>query len=141
MPAVPVPSHAIYGTGGEAALAAANAAAAAAADGGIWGQLLQGVSALATVEIERLFACQPHDVIVSVPSQIGGLPSGATTAFDATPSLQNLNWWGIHVTVSKESRVSQRVVQLLNASLLSSLFAPFPAPSSVTPPSGSCPAP
>lgn len=76
-----------------------------------------------------VFHGQQHDGIVNELSQKGGMPSSATTSFIGLES--------IHCCVpdiggaTNSHSYSDRVIQLLNSSANSSLFAEFPAPASL----------
>lgn len=65
-----------------------------------------------------------HDGIVGRSSQAGGLPAAQTSVFGLA-----LPEFGVHVTVNREARVSNRVVELLNSRSTASMFAQtgFPA--------------
>jgi hypothetical protein len=127
MPEVPVPAHAIIGVGGILALQVGDAITADPLTP--VGALVRGVALWSDSEFACVFGGLRHDVIVTAPSQVGGMTAGAVTAFDAQPSLENPLWWGVHFTVTKELRVSKRVIELLNASVRSDLFGQFRATS------------
>ena len=54
------------------------------------------------------------------------LDAGIST-FDTALSLENRSWWAVHFTVTKEERIGAHVIELLNESVSSSAFGPFPA--------------
>jgi hypothetical protein len=53
------------------------------------------------------FLGQPHDLIVSGPSQTGGLTGAAVSLFDLDLSPSNANWLAIHRSVTQESPISR----------------------------------
>ncbi len=84
------------------------------------------LGAFAEVGVDFLtFGGQPHDLIVSEPSQKGGLTGAAVSVFDNDWSDINTNWLAVHTSVTKESRISAHVIDLLNASANSTQFAHF----------------
>jgi hypothetical protein len=128
MPLAAVPSHAIVGVGGIESLASINTANS-------WMPL--SLQLLLTNEINNAvqwdavcsFGSLNHDVIVSAPSQIGGISGDAVSFFKFDASIDNPLWWAIHFSVTKESRIAARVVELLNQPVGSALFGQFPATS------------
>jgi hypothetical protein len=123
MPQTPVPSHAIVGIGGQALLRTVEyfsfLTAIAAPEAALFG-------GYATLGLDYLtFGGQPHDMIVSGPSQAGGLTGGAMTVFDNEWSQINSDWLAVHTSVTHESRISTKVIDLLNAPARSQSFSRF----------------
>jgi hypothetical protein len=123
MPQPPVPSHAIVGIGGQALLRTVEyfsfLTAIAAPEAALFG-------GYATLGLDYLtFGGQPHDMIVSGPSQAGGLTGGAMTVFDNEWSQINSDWLAVHTSVTHESRISTKVIDLLNAPARSQSFSRF----------------
>ena len=146
MPESKIPSHAIVGVGGETVLHQID-----------WYSLLVGALPLpfdaakgiaevirAGTEYDSAVFGGDHDLIVSETSQKGGLSGSAVSRFEAQQSLFDCVvdkqaglplsdcWIAAHFTVTKENRISARVIELLNASANSSSFGRFPATSALS---------
>jgi pimeloyl-ACP methyl ester carboxylesterase len=116
MPAAVVPAHAIVGVGGSDVLTLSGIALDAV-DSDL-------VTLINTFD-ELSFGSQQHDLIVPEISQQGRLTDlGAIETFGYVP----LFTFGVHVTVTGESRINDHIIDLLNAQVSSSSFASeFPA--------------
>jgi len=119
----PVPSHAIVGIGGHAAIAGGEGAGVGLIAVSPIVGLFRGFGAGGLES--AVFAQPPHDAIVTQSSQMGGLSGDAVTVFDNDFSTINPNWLALHFTVTGDSRIGTRVIDLLNAPAGSSLFANF----------------
>ena len=138
MPKTDLPSHAIIGVGGPAALSRLDEFTAVAAQlpgwfGGL-GRLAHAGVAGTGHTLQDIFGAQRHDLIVSESSQTGGLGGDTTTTFDA-----ELTDWAVHTTVTHDSRINNRVIELLNLPSGSSWFGNFPAGSAAPVISFACP--
>jgi hypothetical protein len=126
MPAVLVPSHVIVGVGGSTAISDFNdfAAAQMLLGGPIatFAQILGGMASLLQTDY---FGSQRHDLIVSEPSQLGGVTNAdQISTFDAQlPSGP----WATHMTVTAEDSIGAAVEILLNTPVDSTSFGPLPA--------------
>ena len=126
MSEVPVPSHAIVGIGGSTSLNALDTfTQAMSVFGGPASDIAEILGAVVDWYQGAFFNNQPHDLIVSEPSQLGGLTDSATVSiFDV--DLPN-SYWAVHFTVTGEQRIADEVVRLLNLPALSPAFTNFPA--------------
>ncbi len=76
--------------------------------------------------VETVFGDATHDLIVTAASKIGGIGASAPSVFDVGPTLDNPSGFGVHITATNDSRINDRVIDLLNASVSSALFGQFP---------------
>lgn len=109
----PVPVHGLVGTGGSDLLAALP---------GTVGDIHRLIKFLASTN--GLFQGLQHDGIVGRKSQEGGLPQLATSVFGGLD--------GLHTQNTSSSLYSNRLVELQNLPAGSALFAPLPAPSTLS---------
>jgi len=135
MPAITVPSHAVVGVGGNGALLAVDTLAVELLPGLDTGAVfLFGVATALLGADAALFGSFRHDLIVSEASQRGGLPDSAISTFEAAEDAASCAidlhaglscTLAIHMTVTKEARISAHVIDLLNAPAQSTFFAYF----------------
>jgi hypothetical protein len=122
LPAAEIRAHAIVGTGGPFVLATGAS---------VPGPQQAWIAALAGCFQLVPFGLQTHDLIVPRDSQIGLLPTPAVTEFGFLSVVGYQN--GLHTYgVTRDERVNDRVVELLNARVADAMFAQngFPAYSS-----------
>lgn len=134
LPAPDVPSHAIVGMGAiETFRNAGEAATKLEALAVISPEQVEALLALVYASIDGVSFLEQyflggaqHDAIVSAASQTGGIDANATTFFNAEDPVNNPLWAALHFTVTHDSRISRRVIELLHAPVGSSVFARFP---------------
>lgn len=89
-------------------------------------RILSTAGSAVTMTSDALFRFQAHDLCVILSSQHGGFPAATTTTYN--------DLFSHHLKITSHVAAAQRVVQLLNADVLSSEFLPRIAPPNPTPP-------
>jgi hypothetical protein len=135
MPAIDVPSHAIVGVGGNAALSEAGALGLALLPVLEPGASFLFIASTTALGLEAsVFGGSRHDLIVSEESQRGSLTGNTVTTFEAAEDAANcaidISYGltcslAIHMSVTKEARIGTRVIDLLNEPVHSESFGYF----------------
>jgi Bacterial Ig-like domain (group 2) len=113
LPPVSVPTHAIAGVGGSTIANIAGWYVSTLPMSPRALPLLLQTLGICGVGPNSLFGSEDHDLVVSLPSQSGGLvPASNTDVFDYLPGPERQ--WAIHTSVTHETRVGDTVLALLD---------------------------
>lgn len=120
-----VPLHALTGSGGDEAVGVAASSVCLLA-GGVTCRAWKTFWNLASIfDVQtQVFGDSDHDLVVGINSQRSGLGSPFVTDFGISLPFD----FGVHVTVNRETRVAERIVDLLNTPIGDAVWAAgFPA--------------